>query len=225
MFFVINRSITDWSLSLAAKNQIRCFPKGKHKGLGPDQCRRKWSPELCFPLFTLELHLEHDYSPSRRFLLELLQNTLASSRARSWIEDTSARPLMVRKVHIPIITPTRPWPRHCIIVVSTKFFTSVFVFHCWLCVYVMGMGNMEEGAYYGFQFGFVTLLVVVLWTTGWWLMGRHNLLFCGEAHRQRNHQEEISDPKSLGASVPWLSLVPAASRSDNKTYLEKNNAT
>ena len=99
MFFVINRSITDWSLSLAAKNQIRCFPKGKHKGLGPDQCRRKWSPVLCFPLFTLELHLEHDYSPSRRFLLELLQNTLASSRARPWIEDTSTRPLMVRKVH------------------------------------------------------------------------------------------------------------------------------
>ena len=126
MFFVINRSITDWSLSLAAKNQIRCFPKGKHKG--PDQCRRKWSPELCFPLFTLELHLEHDYSPSRRFLLELLQNTLASSRARPWIEDTSARPLMVRKVHIPIITPTRPWPRHCIIVVSTKFFPSVSYF-------------------------------------------------------------------------------------------------
>ena len=133
MFFVINRSITDWSLSLAAKNQIM-FPKGKHKGLGPDQCRRKWSPELCFPLFTLELHLEHDYSPSRHFLLELLQNTLASSRVRPWIEDMSARPLMVRKVHIPSSPPARPWPRHCIIVVSTKF--SIPQFWCFTVGYV-----------------------------------------------------------------------------------------
>lgn len=144
MFFVINRSITDWSLSLAAKNQIM-FPKGKHKGLGPDQCRRKWSPELCFPLFTLELHLEHDYSPSRHFLLELLQNTLASSRVRPWIEDTSARPLMVRKVHIPPITPSPPLAPTLHYRCQHEILnSSILVFHCWLCVHFMGMVVLDR---------------------------------------------------------------------------------
>ena len=47
------------------------------------------------------------------------------------------RPLMVRKVHIPLITPARPWPRHCIIVVSTKFSIPQFWYFTVGCVFVL----------------------------------------------------------------------------------------
>ena len=134
--FVINRSITDWSLSLAAKNQIM-FPKEKHKGLGPDQCRRKWSPELCFSSLYSWTSLR-----ARLFALTAFSPWTLTEYAR--FESSSAvdvrhvcRPLMVRKVHIPLITPARPWPRHCIIVVSTKFSIPQFWYFTVGCVFIL----------------------------------------------------------------------------------------
>ena len=77
MFLVINRSITDRSLSLEAKNQIM-FSKRETQRFRTRLTQKMMPLSSVFPLFTLELHLVHDYSPSRQFPLELLQNTLAS---------------------------------------------------------------------------------------------------------------------------------------------------